>query len=149
MPEHRELRTWLIGHMGMIAALIFAATFVFAVANGYWIYLSIISTTILAIGGLHLALTYQNVIGCIFAVVMVTAGMIALCMAIVFAPVDDLYEIALGGTRDGRPLRALDADPNVELGGYPVSAFAAMTIGSRVSGAERSWNRPRAMDGRE
>ena len=83
--------------MRMTAALIFAGAFVFAVANGNWIYVSITSITILAIAGLSLALKYQNVIGCILAVVMVTGGMIALSMAVVGLPVDDLDEVALGG----------------------------------------------------
>jgi hypothetical protein len=87
----------MIVHIGIIATLIFAATFSFSVASGYWIYVAITSTTILVIGGLHLALKYQNVIGCLLAVVMVTAAMVALCLAIVFAPVNDLYEVALGG----------------------------------------------------
>jgi hypothetical protein len=87
----------MIAHMWIIAAVIFAGTLAFAAANGYWIYVSITATTILVIGGLHLALKYQTVIGCLLAAVMVTAGMLALCMAIVLGPVDDLYEIALGG----------------------------------------------------
>jgi hypothetical protein len=80
----------------IIATLILAGTFVFAFANGFWIYVSIVSATIPVIAALHLALRYQYKIGCILAVLMVTAEMIALSMTVVFAPVDDLYEVGLG-----------------------------------------------------
>ena len=78
-------------------ALIFVISFLFALANRYWIYVSITSATLVTVAALDLALKYQNTIGCILAVVMVTAGMVALCMTVVFAPVEDLYEIGLGG----------------------------------------------------
>ena len=67
----------------------------FAFANGYWIYVFIVSATILVIAALHLALRYQYKIGCILAVLMVTTEMIALSMTVVYAPVDDLYEVGL------------------------------------------------------